>query len=392
MQVEPDIENMTLEEYLKYESEKESRLWRSVRSKGSPTRYEGADVDSFHQDKSRTLDYPYYYEDIEIDKYYELPHPHPYFQPPQPYTKAGLGSPNESDEVDIDSMTIAEYELYVAKQSRKMGEVDIDTLTIEQYLALTRGNQAPGVVKPAIKKNVNFEIKSQFMRELREGTFSGNKNDDTHEHVEKDTFRDNQHVGFAIEILHPEGLDTTTRKLLDSQGSIPGMKPARALESIQTLADYSLKWHDGSIRTSNGRSDGIASITSKLDSLGRDMKKLKKNVYAIQVGCEICKGAHLDKDCPLNKEVKGVEEVKYGEVGMTFPNKGGNGTRYHMGPSGYYTRAENRPSFGEIRTSLEETINNYLEESAKKQAEHDEWLKKFQENTKRNLKHHDDIV
>ncbi|GJU64342.1 hypothetical protein Tco_1246177 [Tanacetum coccineum] len=29
MEVEPDIENMTLEEYLKYESEKESRLQRS---------------------------------------------------------------------------------------------------------------------------------------------------------------------------------------------------------------------------------------------------------------------------------------------------------------------------------------------------------------------------
>ncbi|GKC82935.1 hypothetical protein Tco_1138652 [Tanacetum coccineum] len=56
---------------------------------------------------------------------------------------------------------------------------------MEQYLALTRGNQAPGVVKPEIGGNVNFEIKSQFMRELREDTFSGNKNDDAHEHVER---------------------------------------------------------------------------------------------------------------------------------------------------------------------------------------------------------------
>ncbi|GKA40294.1 hypothetical protein Tco_0732887 [Tanacetum coccineum] len=27
----------------------------------------------FHQDKSRAFDYPYYHEDIEIKKYYELP-------------------------------------------------------------------------------------------------------------------------------------------------------------------------------------------------------------------------------------------------------------------------------------------------------------------------------
>ncbi|GKD66415.1 hypothetical protein Tco_1308523, partial [Tanacetum coccineum] len=55
---------------------------------------------------------------------------------------------------------------------------------MEQYLALTRGNQAPDVVKPEIRGNVNFEITSQFMRELREDTFFGNKNDDAHEHEE----------------------------------------------------------------------------------------------------------------------------------------------------------------------------------------------------------------
>ncbi|GKD73892.1 hypothetical protein Tco_1332174 [Tanacetum coccineum] len=97
---------MTLEEYLKYESEKESRLRRSVRSKGSLIGYERADVDSFHSDKSKTFDYPYYCEDIEINKYYELLPLHPCFQP-QSYTKVGLVSPNEIDEVDIDSMTIA---------------------------------------------------------------------------------------------------------------------------------------------------------------------------------------------------------------------------------------------------------------------------------------------
>ncbi|GKD39726.1 hypothetical protein Tco_1259933 [Tanacetum coccineum] len=56
---------------------------------------------------------------------------------------------------------------------------------MEQYLTLTRGNHAPSVVKPAIGNNVNFKIKSQFMREHMEDTFSRNKNDDAHEHVEK---------------------------------------------------------------------------------------------------------------------------------------------------------------------------------------------------------------
>nr|GEX63377.1 leucine-rich repeat transmembrane protein kinase protein [Tanacetum cinerariifolium] len=66
-----------------------------------------------------------------------------------------------------------------------MVEGKIDNLTMEQYLALIRGNQASGVVKPEIGGNVNFEIKCQFIQELREDTFSGNKNDDSHEHVER---------------------------------------------------------------------------------------------------------------------------------------------------------------------------------------------------------------
>ncbi|GJW61620.1 hypothetical protein Tco_0110955 [Tanacetum coccineum] len=143
------------------------------------------------------------------------------------------------------------------------------------------------------------------------------------------------------------------------------------------MTDHSHKWHDGSKRTSGSRSDGIAKITSKLDSQGRYLKKLKENVHAIQVGCGICRGTHLDKECPLNKEIKGLEEVKYGEFGRSFPNNGGSGARYHMGPPGYYTRTMNQPLFEERKTSLEETINKYLEEAAKKQAEHDDWLKQI---------------
>ncbi|GKD99664.1 hypothetical protein Tco_1387648, partial [Tanacetum coccineum] len=66
-----------------------------------------------------------------------------------------------------------------------MARLDVNTLTMEQYLALSRENQAPGVVKPEIGGNVNFKIKSHFMRELREETFSGNKDEDAHDHIDR---------------------------------------------------------------------------------------------------------------------------------------------------------------------------------------------------------------
>ncbi|GKC42534.1 hypothetical protein Tco_1060256, partial [Tanacetum coccineum] len=103
---------------------------------------------------------------------------------------------------------------------------------------------------------------------------------------------------------------------------IPRIRPTEALIAIQTMANHSQKWHDGttSISRNIGSSsskDGLDALVNKLDNLGRDMKKLKEIVHAIQVGCQICEGPNLDNDCPLNEEVKQVEEVRYGEFRRT---------------------------------------------------------------------------
>nr|GEY69302.1 hypothetical protein [Tanacetum cinerariifolium] len=250
---------------------------------------------------------------------------------------------------------------------------------MEQHLALTHGNQAPGVVKSEFKGNVNFEIKSQFMRELREDTFSGNKNDDAYEHVERilaimggqTISRNNHHLGFAqkglylrycspfktpkqLEEIHNfkqegdetlyqawkryndllykcpthnlnshqkvnifyKGLDTMTHQLLDSQRPIANKTPAQALDANQTMADHSQKWHNGSTRRkiSNDGSDGISSITSKLDSLGR-------------ISC---------------RSTRILREKK---------------------------------------PSLEELMNKHLKESTRRRAKMKEWMKKLQEST-----------
>ncbi|GKA75343.1 reverse transcriptase domain-containing protein [Tanacetum coccineum] len=55
-----------------------------------------------------------------------------------------------------------------------------------------------------------------------------------------------------------------------------------------------------------------------------------------KVGCQICEGPYLDKDCPLNQEVKQVEE------------------------------ADNRPPYGDKRQILEELLAKHQEESARR--------------------------
>ncbi|GJT80600.1 hypothetical protein Tco_1054942 [Tanacetum coccineum] len=234
------------------------------------------------------------------------------------------------------------------------------------------------------------------MQELREDTFSGNKNDDSHEHIER--VLDIVSLSNIPRVTHDAVMlrvfpitltgaakrycppSKTTKQLKDIRnfkqegdktlyqawerytGPIPGMTPAQALTAIQTMADHSQKWHDGSSsRRTDNNTEGIAAIVSKLDSLGRHIKKLKENVHAIQVGCQICRGAHLDKECPQNEEVKSVEEVKYGEYGRPSPFS--NEAKYRVGPPGYYTRIDNRLPFGKKKPSLEELMNKHIEES-----------------------------
>ncbi|GJX10148.1 hypothetical protein Tco_0200007 [Tanacetum coccineum] len=119
------------------------------------------------------------------------------------------------------------------------------------------------------------------------------------------------------------------------------------------------KWHDGTSSrniSSNNNTDGLAVIVRP----------------------------HLDKECPLNEEVKQVEEVKYGEFGRPTPFNGSNGAKFRVGPLGYYTRTDNRPPYGENRLSLKELMNKHQEESARRSAQMDEWIKKLQENAEIN--------
>ncbi|GJZ82499.1 hypothetical protein Tco_0647672 [Tanacetum coccineum] len=223
-----------------------------------------------------------------------------------------------------------------------MAEGEIDNLTMEQYLALTRENQEPGVVKPEIGGNANFEIKSQFMRQLREDTFFGNKNDDAHEHVVRVldivslfNIPGVSHDAVMLRVFpitltgaakrwleeirnfKQEG-DETLYQAWERYNDLLYKCPTHDINNHQkTMADHSQKWHDGSSsRSIEGSSyEGIITIVNKLGNLGRDMKKLKENFHAIQVGCQNCGGTHLDKDFPLKEEVKIIEEAKYGDFG-----------------------------------------------------------------------------
>ncbi|GJV18492.1 hypothetical protein Tco_1367512 [Tanacetum coccineum] len=57
--------------------------------------------------------------------------------------------------------------------------------TMEQYMSKTRTDYGSGVARPKIEEKYSFELKGQFLKELRENTFSGSDHEDANEHIEK---------------------------------------------------------------------------------------------------------------------------------------------------------------------------------------------------------------
>ncbi|GJR19453.1 hypothetical protein Tco_0967980 [Tanacetum coccineum] len=57
--------------------------------------------------------------------------------------------------------------------------------TMEQYMSKTRADYRSGIAMHKIDDKYHFEIKGQFLKELRDNTFSGLDHEDANKHIEK---------------------------------------------------------------------------------------------------------------------------------------------------------------------------------------------------------------
>ncbi|GKA43043.1 ribonuclease H-like domain-containing protein [Tanacetum coccineum] len=56
---------------------------------------------------------------------------------------------------------------------------------MEQYMSKTEENYGSGVTRLTINQDTPFELKGQFLKELRDNTFSGSEHEDANEHIKK---------------------------------------------------------------------------------------------------------------------------------------------------------------------------------------------------------------
>nr|GEY33564.1 hypothetical protein [Tanacetum cinerariifolium] len=188
--------------------------------------------------------------------------------------------------------------------------VDINTLTMEQYLTLLQENQEPGAVKPEMGGNVNFEIKSQLMRELREDTFVENKNEDAHDHVDR--------------VLNIVSLFNILEVSQDAV--LLRVFPFTLIGSAKRYVD---RLTPGAVNT-----------------------------------WDLLKKAFIQRNISSSSNTNGLVVIVHRDT----------------------TLVQIRPPYGEKRPSLEKLMNKHQEESARRSAKMEKWIKKLQENAEINTR------
>nr|GEY65156.1 hypothetical protein [Tanacetum cinerariifolium]GEY65971.1 hypothetical protein [Tanacetum cinerariifolium] len=176
-----------------------------------------------------------------------------------------------------------------------------------------------------ILEAMSFEIKSQFMRELREDTFAGNKKDDVHEHVERildivSLFNIPGVTHDAVMLrVFPMTFTGAVKNWVDrlTSGTIntwdllkmafiqrdcPPSKTAKKLEDICNFKQEGEETLYEAWERNNYR--GMAAIVSKLDNLGQDMKKLKENVMIFKLGANFAMDLISTRNAHLMKMLK----------------------------------------------------------------------------------------
>ncbi|GKB20771.1 zinc finger, CCHC-type containing protein [Tanacetum coccineum] len=87
--------------------------------------------------------------------------------------------------LSLDELRSPDFNLFSDQEHLEEEVAETMAETMEQYMSKTRGDYGSGVARPKTEDNDNFELKGQFLKELRTNTFSGSDHEDANKHIEK---------------------------------------------------------------------------------------------------------------------------------------------------------------------------------------------------------------
>ncbi|GJR89675.1 hypothetical protein Tco_0213686, partial [Tanacetum coccineum] len=88
--------------------------------------------------------------------------------------------------LSLDESRSPDFDLFSDQEEYSEEEV-AETMaeTMEQYMSKTRDDYGSGIARPKIEDKDSFELKGQFLKELRDNTFSGSDHEDANEYIKK---------------------------------------------------------------------------------------------------------------------------------------------------------------------------------------------------------------
>ncbi|GJV20441.1 hypothetical protein Tco_1369461 [Tanacetum coccineum] len=188
--------------------------------------------------------------------------------------------------LSLNELRSPDFNLLSDKEYSEKEEEEEMAETMKQYMSKTQTDYGSGFTRPKIDNKDQFELKGQFLKELRENTFSDETLYQAWMRFKELLMKCPQHYLTEMQevILFYNGLDVPTRQILDSRGAVPTKTVADAKTAIQEMVEYSQKWHNG---TSRGRStktsDGLAAIQAQLNNLRREIKKVNKKFMLLKL-------------------------------------------------------------------------------------------------------------
>ncbi|GJZ59767.1 hypothetical protein Tco_0615583 [Tanacetum coccineum] len=201
--------------------------------------------------------------------------------------------------------------------------------TIEEYMAQIHDNIGPGIVMPYFGDAVCLELKVYFLKELYDNTFSRTENKDDNEHIAK--------VLDIVDLFYEPDVNEHQLMLCVFPMTLTG----QTFRWIKTLPT-------GSITTwSSLKTQFLHKFSRAYHQMNAENAAIQDLTYHSQMWHE---GAS---------------------------NRRRVGGRYRANASGYYVKEENKMGYQEKRSSFEETLNKFMEESAKREKETTKLIKEI---------------
>ncbi|XP_052624758.1 uncharacterized protein LOC128132285 [Lactuca sativa] len=183
-----------------------------------------------------------------------------------------------------------------------------------------------------------------------------------------------------------DGVNITTRQLLDSQGPLTKKAPPVIKQLIEEFSKHSREYHNPRNDVTRGSayaaSEDLSAVMAMLKNMDRRMHKMDQAIHAIRVGCENYNGPHLTRDCDLDENGNKKVQVCYSsgdryDEDWRKPKKEwlpyeeykkAKEEKYRQKGRGFYQKEDLTQ---ERKPSLEEMLTKFVAASEKRHSDHD---------------------